>query len=69
MTSSWYLKRLNKDENFPLEFGNTTIGRDKGNTMIISSVYASRSHCTINVEGNSIKVTNFGVSKTKTVFL
>lgn len=64
MTSLWFLKRIHGDETYPLNFGDTSFGRDKKCKIATPSVYASRKHCTINVnEENSINVTDCGVSK------
>lgn len=63
MASLWYLKSLHGDEYWPLNYGSTSIGRDKKSSIETQSVYASRKHCTINVNGeNSINLTDCGVS-------
>lgn len=68
MTSLWFLKRLNGSETFPLKFGDTSLGRDKKSNIETPSVYASRRHCTINVnEENSINLTDCGVSKSSII--
>lgn len=63
MTSLWFLKRLTGDDTIPLSYGQTSIGRDRNRNIVTNSVYASRNHCTLNInDDNVVSITDCGVN-------
>lgn len=67
--SDYHLERIRLPSNdaipmiIPMRFGANTIGRLPSNNIVLSSIYASRRHCTIYVtETDQITVKNNAVS-------